>query len=97
MAGKTKDFYALLSKVLHDYLANKWHQSSSRIKCQEAILSRLKTEPRLDEAHLAQIKTILDTKLIWFVSPGCYALRLRIRCRQISPKAQDLIAHLEKI
>ena len=29
--GKSKDFYALISKVLRDYLANKWHQSSAAL------------------------------------------------------------------
>ena len=40
-ADKDKDFYALLSKVLRDYLANKWHQPSAAMSVEE-ILSRLK-------------------------------------------------------
>ena len=56
--GKTKDFYALLSKVLRDYLANKWHQSSAALSI-EKILSHLKTA-KLDEAHITQLKTLLE-------------------------------------
>ena len=57
--GKTKDFYALLSKVLRDYLANKWHQSSASLSVEE-ILRQLKSVP-IDETHMAQVKTILNT------------------------------------
>ena len=57
-SGNPKDFYALLSKVLRDYLANKWHQSSAALSV-EAILGNLK-KAKIDEVHITQVKTILE-------------------------------------
>jgi len=56
--GKTKDFYALLSKVLRDFLANKWHQSSAALSVTE-ITNHLK-KAKLEDPLIAQVKTILE-------------------------------------
>ncbi len=89
--GRPKDFYALLSKVLRDYLANKWHQSSAALSV-EGILSRLKTA-QLDESRMAQVKTILEqSDLVCFAG----AIRDAAQMRADLSQAQDLIAHLEK-
>jgi len=67
--GRHKDFYALLSKVLRDYLANKWHQSSAGLSVEE-ILRQLKSVP-IDETHMAQVKTLLNTSdLVCFAGAG---------------------------
>jgi hypothetical protein len=57
-SGKHKDFYALLSKVLRDYLANKWHQPSAALSVEE-ILRNLK-KAKLDETRIAQVKSLLE-------------------------------------
>jgi hypothetical protein len=89
--GQTKEFYALLSKVLHDYLANKWHQSSAALNLEE-ILSHLKTG-NLDETRLTQVKTLLEqADLVCFAGAHRDAVQMRADLSQI----QDLITHLEK-
>jgi len=89
--AKTKDFYGLLSKVLRDYLANKWHQSSAALSMEE-ILSHLKTA-KLDETHIAQVKTILEeADLVCFAGLDRDAGQMRKDLSQ----TQDIIAHLEK-
>ena len=57
-SGKVKDFYALLSKVLRDYLANKWDQPSASLSVEE-IIKRLK-KIQMDEGHIGQVKSILE-------------------------------------
>jgi hypothetical protein len=90
-SGKTKDFYLLLSKVLRDYLANKWHQSSAALSVEE-ILSHLKSN-KMDEAQIAQIKTLLEqVDLVCFAGAERSATNMRADLSQ----TQDLIAHLEK-
>lgn len=89
--GKTKDLYALLSKVLRDYLANKWHQSASSLSV-EAILKQLNLA-QIDEAHMAGIKAILNTSdLVCFAGADRDASQMQsdLTC------TQDLIAYLEK-
>jgi hypothetical protein len=89
--GKTKDFYALLSKVLRDYLANKWHQTSAALSTNE-ILSHLKAS-KLDEAHIEQIKTILErSDLVCFAGATFESEKMRTDLSH----AQNLIAQLEK-
>ena len=89
--GKSKDFYALLSKVLRDYLANKWHQPSAALGMEE-ILRNLKTA-KLDETRIAQVKSILEqSDLVCFAGANRDAAQMRADLSQ----AQDLIAHLEK-
>jgi BatD DUF11 like domain len=90
--GAPKDFYALLSKVLHDYFANKWHQSSAALNVQE-ILSRLKSA-RVDEAQITQLKTLLEQADL-----VCFAGTERSSTNMHSDLSQtrDLIAHLEKL
>ena len=89
--GKTKDFYALLSKVLRDYLANKWHQPSAALSV-EVILGNLKTA-KIDEAHIAQLKTLLEqADLVCFAGTERSSADMHADLSQ----AQDVIAHLEK-
>ena len=90
-SGKSKDFYALLSKVLRDYLANKWHQPSAALSVEE-ILRNLKTA-KLDETRIAQVKSILEqADLVCFAGANRDAAQMRADLSQ----AQGLIAHLEK-
>jgi len=90
-AGRSKDFYALLSKVLRDYLANKWHQSSAALSVAE-ILKHLKTA-KLDEAHIAQIKTLLEQADL-----VCFAGAARDASQMQSDLAltESLINHLQQ-
>ncbi|MBF0570270.1 MAG: protein BatD [Candidatus Omnitrophica bacterium] len=89
--GSSKDFYALLSKVLRDYLANKWHQPSAALSVDE-ILRQLKTA-KLDDAHIARLKTILEqSDLVCFAGASRDAGQMRADLSQ----AKDLITHLEK-
>jgi hypothetical protein len=89
--GKTKDFYALLSKVLRDYLGNKWHQSSAALSVGE-ILGHLKTV-QIDETHIAQVKGILEQcDLVCFAGATFDSDKMRADLFQ----AQDLITHLER-
>ena len=90
-AGKTKDFYALISKVLRDYLANKLNQSSAALS-EEVILNRLKTA-KLDNAQLTQLKNLLEySDLVCFA--GAY--RDSAQMRGYLSITQDLIARFEK-
>jgi len=89
--AKTKDFYALLSKVLRDYLANKWHQTSAALSVEE-ILDRLKSA-KIDEARIIQLKTLLEqADLVCFAGTERSSTNMRADLSQI----QDLIVHLEK-
>jgi uncharacterized protein (DUF2267 family) len=89
--GKSKDFYALLSKVLRDYLANKWHQPSAALSMDE-ILRNLK-KAKVNEQHIAQVKAILEqSDLVCFAGASRDALQMRADLAQ----TQNLIAHLEK-
>ncbi len=90
-SGKPKDFYALLSKVLRDYLANKWHQPSAALGMEE-ILRNLKTV-KLDKTRIAQVKSILQqADLVCFAGANRDAAQMRADLSH----AQGLIAHLEK-
>lgn len=89
--GKTKDFYALLSKALRDYLANKWHQSSAALSVEE-ILVNLKTA-KIDETLMAKVKTLLEQcDMVCFAGTTFDSDKMRADLSQ----ARDLIAHLEK-
>ena len=89
--GRPKDFYALLSKVLRDYLANKWHQSSAALSVEE-ILGNLKTA-KMDEALIAQVKSILEqADLVCFAGSSADSNKMRVDLSQ----TRDLIAHFEK-
>lgn len=91
LSGKTKDFYGLLSKVIRDYLANKWHQSSAALSVEE-ILGNLKTA-KMDETLTTQVKTILEqADLVCFAGSSVDSGKMRADLSQ----AQDLIARLEK-
>jgi len=90
-SGKTKEFYALLSKVLRDFLANKWHQPSAALSMNE-ILTRLKSG-KVDEAYIAQVKTILEQcDLVCFAGATFDSGKMHKDLSQ----TQDLIVHLEK-
>ena len=73
-SGNTKEFYGLITKVLRDYFANKWHQSSAALSM-DVILKRLKTA-KANEALIAQLKTLLEQSWIWSVSLGPNAVQL---------------------
>jgi len=89
--GKSKDFYALLSKVLRDYLANKWHRSSAALSVEE-IVNQLKRS-KLDEILIAQVKAMLEeADLVCFAGANRDGSQMRLDLTQ----AQDLIANLEK-
>ena len=89
--GKTKDFYALLSKTMRDYLANKWHQPSAALSVDE-ILGNLK-KARVDEKHIAQLKALLEqADLVCFAEGQRSMTHMRADLSQ----AQELISHLEK-
>jgi len=90
-AGKSKDFYALITKVLHDYLANKWHQSSAALTIEE-ISEKLK-ETKVDENSIGQIRNVFSqSDLVCFAGAACDADRMRADLKQ----TQDLIAQLQK-
>jgi hypothetical protein len=89
--GKTKDFYALLSKALRDYLANKWHQPSAALSV-EVILRNLKIA-KIDEAHIAQIKTLLEqADLVCFAGTE----RSSTNMQSDLSLTQSLINHLQQ-
>ncbi len=89
--GKSKDFYALLSKVLRDYLANKWHQSSAALSI-EAIVKHLKTA-KAEETLISQVKTLLEqSDMVCFAGASADSNKMRADLSQ----TRDLIAHLEK-
>jgi BatD DUF11 like domain len=88
---QAKDFYALISKVLREYLANKWHQSPAALSVEE-ILSQLKAA-KLDESHIAQVKAILEqTDLVCFAGANRDVAQMRADLST----TQNLIDHLEK-
>ena len=89
--GKVKDFYALLSKVLRDYLANKWHQPSAALSGVE-ILAKLKAV-KVDEKYILQLKSILEqSDLVCFAGANRDTAGMRADLSQ----TQELITHLEK-
>jgi len=86
-----KGFYALLSKALRDYLANKWHQTSAALSIDE-ISSHLKAA-KVDEAHIDLLKTLLEqADLVCFAGADRDAAQMRADLA----KAQDLISRFEK-
>ena len=88
---KTKDFYMLLSKILRDYLANKWHQTSAALSIEE-ILIRLRTA-KLDEPIIAHIKNLLEqSDLVCFAGGTVDSNKMRADLSQ----AQNVIVQLEK-
>jgi BatD DUF11 like domain len=91
LSGKTKDFYALLSKVLRDYLANKWHRSSSALSIDE-IISQLK-DVELEQTYITRVKTLLEqADLVCFAGAERSSTNMRADLSQ----TKDLIACLEK-
>jgi hypothetical protein len=91
LTGKVKDFYALLSKVLRDYLANKWHKPAAALSVEE-ILGDLK-KARVDEKHIAQLKGLLEqADLVCFAGADRDASQMRADLFQ----TENLITRLEK-
>ncbi len=89
--GRTKDFYALVSKVLRDYLANKWHESSPALSIPE-IVNHLKSA-NVDKTQIGQIQILLEqADLVCFASANRDAAQMRADLTQ----TQELIAQLEK-
>ncbi|MDE2008895.1 MAG: protein BatD [Candidatus Omnitrophica bacterium] len=90
-AGKTKDFYALLSKALRDFLADKWGESAAALNMNE-ILNRLQ-KAKLDEDSRAQIKSLLEqSDLVCFAGANRDTAQMRTDFAQV----QNLISRLEK-
>jgi hypothetical protein len=90
-SGNTKDFYALLSKILRDYLADKWNQPAAALNSEE-ILNRLKTA-QFDEVNRERVKTVLDhSDMVCFAGAPSDAGQIRIDLSE----ARDLIARFEK-
>jgi len=89
--GKTKDLYALLSKTLHDYLANKWHQYSTALSTEE-IVNRLKAA-KVDDIHIGQVRSILEqADLVCFAGATVDPQKMHADLS----KVQELITHFEK-
>ena len=89
--ARVKDFYALLSKVLRDYLANKWHQPAAALSVDE-ILAKLKAA-KVDEKHISQLKFILEqSDLVCFAGANRDTAGMQADLSQ----TQDIITHLEK-
>jgi len=90
--GQVKDFYALLTKVLHDYLANKWHESSAALSTQE-ILNHLKAA-NVDETHISKAKNILEqADLVCFAGAQRSSADMRTDLSGVG----ELIAYFEKV
>jgi len=90
-SGRPKDFYALISKVLRDYLANKWHQNAAALTI-EAIIKHLRTI-QSDESSIEQVKSILEqSDLVCFAGGSADANRMRSDLSQ----AEGLITRFEK-
>ncbi|MBF0511342.1 MAG: protein BatD [Candidatus Omnitrophica bacterium] len=90
-AGKTKDFYTLISKTVYDYLANKWHMSPAALTATE-ISKRLK-EAGIDEASMAEAKALLErSDLVCFAGVNRDASQMR----DDLIKARALIDRFEK-
>ena len=89
--GKSKEFYALVSKVLKDYFANKWHQSSAALST-SVILEKLKALT-IDEAIILQVKSILEqSDLVCFAGASRDALQMKNDISQV----QEIIKSFEK-
>jgi hypothetical protein len=89
--GKTKEFYALLSKVLRDYLANKLNRSSAALSV-DVITGQLKTT-KLDAARISVLKNLLEqADLVCFAGTE----RGPADMRADLSSAKDLIAGFEK-
>ncbi len=89
--GKSKDLYALLSKVLRDYLANKWHQTSAALSVGE-ISGRLRSAG-IDDTTVVQVKTLLEQcDMVCFAGGSSDQSMMQ---RDLS-RAQELITRLEK-
>jgi len=89
--ARVKDFYALLSKVLRDYLANKWHQPAAALSVVE-ILAKLKAA-KVDEKRISQLKFILEqSDLVCFAGGNRDIAGMQADLSQ----TQEIITHLEK-
>jgi hypothetical protein len=89
--GKPKDFYALLSKTLREYLANKWHLSSASLSVEE-IIGKLRSA-KIDETYITQVKDMLNTSdLVCFAS----AHREANQMQSDLALTQSIINYLEK-
>ncbi len=89
--GKTKELYALLSKTLCDYLANKWHYYSAALSVEE-IITRLK-KANLDTTHINQIKALLEQcDLVCFAGANRDAAQMRADLSL----TQELINYLQQ-
>lgn len=89
--GRGKDFYALLSKVLRDYLANKWHQPAAALSVGE-ILAKLKAA-KVDEKYISQLKSILEqSDLVCFAGANRDTTGMQADLSQ----TQEIITRLEK-
>lgn len=89
--GTSKDFYALLSKSLRDYLANKLDRSKAALSVND-ISNHLKTIP-LDEAHITQLATLLEqSDLVCFAGAAVGPDKMRADLTQ----AQGLVTYLER-
>jgi len=90
--AQSKDFYALLSKALREYLANKWHGSAPALSVNE-ITSRLKTAG-CPEDLISQVKSLLEqSDLVCFAGSSVDSSKMQADLAQ----AQKLIMALEKI
>ncbi len=90
-SGRLKDFYGLISKVLKDYLANKWHLSSPALSVME-ITGHL-AEAKIDQTLIDQIKSLLEAAdLVCFAGASRDMTQMRADLAQ----TQDIIARLEK-
>jgi len=81
-----------LSKVLRDYLANKWHQPAAALSVDE-ILAKLKAA-KVDEKHISQLKFILEqSDLVCFAGANRDTAGMQADLSQ----TQDIITHLESL
>jgi len=87
-----KEFYGLVSKVLRDYLANKWHQSSAALSIGE-IISGLRSS-KADETHIAKVRAVLEqADLVCFAGAAVDPNKMRADLSDV----HGLIAYFEKL
>jgi len=90
-AGQSKDFYALISRALREYLANKWDQPSTLGK--DEILAQLKSA-QVNEILITQMRILIEqSDLVCFAGAPVDAIKMRADMA----KTQELIADLEKV
>jgi hypothetical protein len=90
-SGDPKTFYALLSKILRDYLADKWNQPSAALNADE-IINRLKAA-KFDEVNIERFKNIIDhSDLVCFAGGAAEADQMRADLSE----TRDLITQFEK-